>query len=186
MKTGLEIKEMTLNALHPKLLQHFNRYQKVQRCFRFENGKWVLKDTPFIEQWDEELKEEIVAMDFTNCLKSGGILWGAFNHKNELIAFANIGSHFFGSEHQYLQLMQLHVSYEYRGMGLGKELFQLCVQKAKQLGAKKLYISAHAAEESQHFYESLDCVDAVEVNAEIAAYEPYDRQMEFVIEIFER
>lgn len=54
-------------------------------------------------------------------------------------------------------------------------------QKAKRLGAKKLYISTCSSEESQFFYESIGCVDAGEVNEEIAAHEPYERQMEYVL-----
>jgi len=181
MRMGLEVKELTLDDLQLNLLQHFNRYQKVGRCWRLEGDKWVLKDIPFVEKWDTKLKEEIVTDDFVNCLKSGGFLWGVFNSDNQLIAFANISSNLFGCDNQYVQLIQLHVSYEYRGAGVGKNLFQLCSQKAKQLGAKKLYISAHSSEESHRFYESLGCVDAMEIDEKIAASEPYDRQMEFVI-----
>ena len=148
---------------------------------RREDGKWIFKDIAFTEQWDEELKEKIVADDFGNCLKSGGFLWGVFRKDDALIAFSTLLSKFFGSKNQYLQLMQLFISYEYRNMGIGKELFQLCVQKAKQLGAEKLYISTHSSEESQRFYESIGCVDAVEINEEIVRHEPYDRQMEFVV-----
>jgi GNAT superfamily N-acetyltransferase len=196
------IKELTLKDLFPNLLQHFNRYQEVQRCFRMENKKWVLKDISFTEQWDETLKKgqffcekrhrrmykektilirEIVSVDFTNCLNSGGVVWGVFNKNNELIAFASLLSDFFGSENQYLQLMQIHVSFEWRNKGLGKKLFKACSEKAKTLGAKKLYISTHSSEESQSFYESVGCIDAKEINIKLAEYEPYDRQMEFVL-----
>ena len=178
---GLEIKKLTLADLQPNMLEHFDRYQEVQHCLRRENDEWILKENPFIEQWDDELKKSIVTMDFTECLKSGGILWGVFNSENQLIAFASIYSNFFGSENQYLELKQLYISFGYRSAGLGKALFSLCSQKAKQLGAKKLYISAHSAQESQLFYERLGCVDAVEVNEEIAKNEPYDRQMEYVL-----
>ena len=181
MMPELIIKELSVNDLHPELLQYFNRYQEINRCWRIENGQWILKDIPSIEQWDEELKKEIVEDDFTNCLNSGGVVWGVFNKNNELIAFATLLSNFFGSRSQYLQLMQIHVSYEYRNMGIGKKLFYLCSQKAKQLGAEKVYLSTHSSEESQYFYESIGCVDAEEINEEIAAHEPNDRQMEYVL-----
>lgn len=174
-------RELTLADLHPDLLQSFNRYQEIKRCWRKEAGAWILKDSPFVEQWDANLKKEIVSVDFTNCLASGGCVWGVFNPANTCIAFASLLSELFGSEQQYLQLMQLHVSYEYRNLGIGKELFQLCSQKARQLGARKLYISAHSSEESQHFYKRAGCVDAEEINERLAEYEPYDRQMEFVL-----
>jgi ribosomal protein S18 acetylase RimI-like enzyme len=176
-----DIRELRLNDLFPDLLRHFNRYQEVKRCLRSENGKWVLKDIAFVEQWDEAIKKEIVADDFTNCINSGGAVWGVFDEKNELIAFASLLSDFFGSEGQYLQLMQIHTSYEYRSKGIGKILFQICVERAKGMGAKKLYISTHSSEESQLFYEKIGCVDAQEINKKLAEHEPYDRQMEFVL-----
>jgi len=174
-------RELRLKDLFPDLLLHFNRYQDVKRCLRNENGKWILKDVSFVEQWDETLKREIVTDDFTSCLNSGGVVWGVYNERNELIAFASLSSNFFGSESQYLQLMQLHTSYEYRNKGVGKDLFQMCVEKARDMGAKKLYISTHSSEESQLFYEKIGCVDAQEINSKLAEHEPYDRQMEFVL-----
>jgi GNAT superfamily N-acetyltransferase len=178
---GFNTIELSLNDLYPDMLQHFNRYQEVRRCVRMENGKWVMKDISFTEQWDEALKREIVAVDFTNCLLSGGVVWGVFNEKNELIAFACLLSKFFGSESQYLQLMQIHTSYEYRNKGIGKKLFKISAEKAKRLGAKKLYISAHSSEESQYFYEKIGCMDAKEINKRLAEREPCDRQMEFLL-----
>lgn len=83
---------------------------------------------------------------------------------------------------QYLQLMQIHVSYEHRSRGIGKKLFELCTEKAKAMGAAKLYISTHSSEESQVFYHKIGCMDAIEVNQKLAEHEPYDRQMEFVLE----
>jgi len=175
------IRELTINDLHPNMLLHFDRYQEVRRCLRKDGNKLVLKDIPFIEQWDDETKQEIVVVDFTNCLSTGGVVWGVFNERGELIAFASLLAEFFGSEKQYLQLMQLHTSYGYRSMGIGKELFKLSVEKAKLLGAKKLYISTHSAEESQRFYEAMGCVDAQEISKKLAEFEPNDRQMEFVL-----
>jgi len=175
------IRELIHDDLFPDLLKYFNRYQEVRRCLRKENGEWLLKDIPFIEQWDETLKREIVAVDFTNCLNSGGVVWGVFNKSNELIAFASLLSDFFGSENQYLQLMQIHTSCEYRNKGIGKELFKTSAEKAKSMGAKKLYISTHSSEESQFFYKKIGCVDAQEINKKLAEHEPYDRQMEFAL-----
>lgn len=74
--TGLITRELTLHELSPDLLKSFNRYQEIQRCWRKEEGKWILKDNPFVEQWDANLKKEIVSADFTNCLQSGGLVWG--------------------------------------------------------------------------------------------------------------
>ena len=49
---------------------------------------------------------------------------------------------------------------------------------AKQKGAKKLYISAHSAVESQAFYKSMGCVEAKVYNQKHVEDEPYDCQLE--------
>ncbi|KQO14698.1 GNAT family N-acetyltransferase [Paenibacillus sp. Leaf72] len=77
--------------------------------------------------------------------------------------------------------MQIHVSYEHRSKGIGKKLFERCADKARAMGARKLYISAHSSEESQLFYTNVGCIDAVEIDKKLAEYEPYDRQMEYVL-----
>ena len=75
----------------------------------------------------------------------------------------------------------MHVSLEYRFKGIGKKLFKLCVNKAKQVNMEKIYISANDSEETQKFYLGLGCVDAMEINEKLAELEPCDRQMEYVV-----
>jgi N-acetylglutamate synthase-like GNAT family acetyltransferase len=87
----------------------------------------------------------------------------------------------FGERNQYIQLENFHVSFGYRHKGIGKRLFGLCVEKAKEIGIEKLYISANTSEETQRFYLSIGCKDAVEINKKLAEEEPYDRQMEYKI-----
>ncbi|MBR0125205.1 MAG: hypothetical protein IJM03_07650 [Treponema sp.] len=57
----------------------------------------------------------------------------------------------------------------------------MACKKAKEIGAKKLYISAHSSKESQAAYRRLGCTEAAEINQAIAENEPYDVQMEFVL-----
>ena len=52
---------------------------------------------------------------------------------------------------------------------------------AQAHGAQKLYISAHSAEESQAFYRSIGCIDALWISREHAEKEPYDCQMEYAL-----
>lgn len=176
----IEIRELTESDLVPDLLEAFNRYQEVVYVWRTIENKKVLVKNPFTENWDSELKREVVAVDLTNCIKGGGAVFGAF-HESKLIAFATLLHDFFGSRKQYLQLIQLHTSYEYRHFGLGKQLFKLCADKAKSWGAEKLYISTHSAEESQRFYKAVGCRDAEEIDKKIAEHEPYDCQLEYLL-----
>lgn len=52
---------------------------------------------------------------------------------------------------------------------------------AQEHGAKKLYISAHSAVESQAFYETVGCVEAEECNQGHVEKEPYDCQLECIL-----
>jgi ribosomal protein S18 acetylase RimI-like enzyme len=178
---GIVFRELTPGDLSAGLLQNFNRYQEVNRFWFYENNEWKLKPHHFVEEWDGERKVEIVTRGFAQSIKNGGSVFGAYDQNNRLIGFANIVSTRFGSRNQYIQLKQIHVSREYRNRGIGKQLFALCVEKAKALNGKKLYISANASEETQGFYKSLGCVDAVEKDKESVEQEPYDRQMEYVL-----
>ena len=67
-----------------------------------------------------------------------------------------------GSRKQYADLTSIHVSADARGHGLGRRLFLLAEDTARQLGAEALYISAHSAVESQAFYKAMGCVEAAE------------------------
>ena len=58
----------------------------------------------------------------------------------------------------------------------GSELEKRAEEGEKK--AKKLYISAHSAVESQAFYKAMGCVEAEEYNAEHVEKEPYDCQLE--------
>lgn len=73
------------------------------------------------------------------------------------------------------------MSQGYRKQGLGSRLFNLAVEKAKALGAKKLYLSATPSENTVNYYLRLGCVLATEIDPELFALEPEDIHLEFVI-----
>ncbi len=71
-----------------------------------------------------------------------------------------------GSNLQYMDLSSIHVSQDVRGQGIGKTLFSIAKRFAQENNAKKLYISAHSAVETQAFYRAMGCKEATEYNAE--------------------
>jgi ribosomal protein S18 acetylase RimI-like enzyme len=78
-----------------------------------------------------------------------------------------------------VQLVCLQISEEYRRQGIGRKLFSMACEEARQLGADKLYISGHSSKESQAAYRALGCSFTEEINEELAAAEPFDVQMEY-------
>jgi predicted N-acetyltransferase YhbS len=175
-----EVRRLGLEDLPDDALKSFDRFQLTERVRRRDLYGHVIKDTRFTDDWDEEEKVELVR-SLRRCLEKGGCVAGAFMG-GVLLGFASVEPGSFGRRGEYLQLANLHVSREARHRGIGKRLFMLCVQEAKRMGARKLYISAHSAEETQQFYESVGCVDAKEVNPVLAALEPYDIQLEYDLE----
>lgn len=170
------IKESELSV---SLFADFDRYQEVNRCWRKEDGEWVLKDIVFNEQWSDSDYRYL-----TECLihtiQTGGVVFGAFVEER-LKGFASVEHEFFGQEKQYLELTSIHTSYDCRNRGIGRQLFTRCVEAARKMGAKKLYISAHSGEETQAFYKEMGCVEAVEYNQKSVEKEPCDCQLEFVL-----
>lgn len=190
-----EIRELTQKDLKVNLLSSFNRYQEIKRFWIYENNQWNLidrsnlanwanpkkNDIYFIEEWDEERKTELVKKDFMNTIKNGGSVFGVFLDNGELIAFANLRIKFNEKNIRYLDLRQLHVSYEYRNKGLGKQLFQKCIEKANKLDIKRIFLSTNFSEETQYFYKSVGCVDTKEIDKQRSEEEPFDRQLEYIL-----
>ena len=172
-------KRLNIDELRVDLFGKFNRYQEVKKCWRKEANTWILKDVSFVEQWGA-VEKEILVKCLCNTVSTGGTVFGAFID-TVLIGFASIENDFFGTCDEYLQLSSIHTTYEYRGAGVGTELFHRICHKAVEMGAKKIYISAHSSVESQAFYKGLGCVEAVEINKQIADKEPCDCQLEYVL-----
>ena len=170
------IKEQEINRT---LFQNFIRRQVVTDCWRRENGVWCIKSDPFIDDWSEEEYQTLVDC-LKNTVSTGGFVYGAFYH-NSLKGFTSVESSRFGSMQQYLDLSCIHVSQDMRGKGIGKALFLAAKEWAEKQGAKKLYIYAHSAVESQSFYHAMGCVDAQEYNQKHVEAEPFDRQLECCI-----
>jgi len=172
--------ELNTEEIKNNLLDNFNRYQEIKRCYRYENGNWTIKNNEYVENWDKNKKDHKI-INFSHILNTGsGYIFGAFDN-NVLVGYAVLFNKKFGSIGQYIQLFSLQVSFDYRNKGIGKKLFGLCIEKAKNIDISKLYISANSSEETIKFYLSIGCKDAMEINKEQAEEEPFDRQMEYGI-----
>ena len=187
----IQVKEMiTYRTLNEKeicrdLFRHFIRHQVVTNCRRRINGKWVIQYDPFIDEWSEEEYQALI-VDLRETICSGGFVYAAFcdgcdGQGGQLKGFVSVTSKLFGPSQEYLDLTNIHVSEDRRRCGIGKTLFGAAKTWAKDHAAKKLYISAHSAVESQAFYRSMGCVEAKEYNREHVEKEPFDCQLECVL-----
>ena len=175
----MKYKKLNYEELNIDLFNNFHRHQEVSKCWRKENGKWVIKDISFIDDWNEE-EYKILVKYLKNTIKTKGVVYGAFLN-NKLKGFASVEYGFIDKNNEYFDLSSLHVSEDMRGNGIGKTLFEMSAKWAKTSGAKKLYISSHSSVETQRFYKAMGCIEALEYNEKHVKNEPYDCQLEYVI-----
>jgi ribosomal protein S18 acetylase RimI-like enzyme len=180
MRIEKEIVELTSNLVSKNMLDDFIRTQAVTKHFFMRDGKKIVRDVEFIDDWTIEERHQIIEDFFiphndTNYY----VLFCMISDK--IAGFMVLDCNPIGEEKEYLELKMLHVSNQYRGYGIGRELFLYAVDKARLLNASKLYLSAHSAYESQKFYESVGCIDATWLYQKAVEAEPYDIQMEYVL-----
>lgn len=114
---------------------------------------------------------------FRQTLVSCGTAFGCFDCE-KLVGYVTLEGHVFGQQ-KYVLLDQLFVSKGYRGKGIGKELFRMCVAQARRIGAKKIYLCAGSSENTITFYHKLGCKPAQEPEPKLIAVDPRDIQLEF-------
>lgn len=176
---GVSYRKISCEEIDRALFRQFIRRQKVTDCRRKEKGEWVIRQDPFIDDWSEEDYKVLVSC-LKNTAETDGFVYGAFC--NEVLkGFVSVEAGVFGAQHGYLDLSSIHVSEDMRGRGIGKALFKAAAEWAAKRGARKLYISAHSAVETQAFYQAMGCVEAELYHQEHVEREPYDCQLEFVL-----
>ena len=112
------------------------------------------------------------------CHDRGGWFHGLFDGQKPIGA-AVLEAQFIGKGNDRLQLKFLHVSSDYRGRGLGKQLFLLAAGEAHRRGARALYISATPSQHTIDFYLRLGCRLAAEPDPELFELEPEDLHLEY-------
>ena len=172
----LEYRMLNAEEVNREIFKDFIRHQNVTKCWRKENGKWIIKDAPFIDDWTEKDYQTLIFC-LKNTIASDGFVYAAF-YDGKLKGFVSVESEIFGGKQGYCDLSSIHISEDMRRKGIGRTLFLAAKEWAKQKGAKKLYISAHSAVESQAFYKSMGCVEAEVYNQKHVEDEPYDWQLE--------
>lgn len=170
----------TLNFHEADLIRQIDRSEYVDAVYYHREGKLVLEP----EVWDvlgfypPEL-EKIVA-ETHELLQRGGTVYGAFIDAR-LVGISSVECDFIGSSKDTLQMPLLHVSAHCRGIGVGQTLMKLVIDRARDLGAKKLYVSATPSRHTVHFYQRMGCTLATEVDPVLFAKEPEDIHLELAL-----
>jgi len=165
------IRELTRDEI--PLVWAIDRREVIDGIYVVQNGELVLRPEHFdVHGWPPGEAEKYTPI-LTDCFDRGGAFFGAFE-ADRLVGVAVLESAFIGKDADQLQLKFLQVSRENRGHGLGRLLFELSARRAKELGAKRLYISATPSQHTVEFYLRLGCFPAAEPDPELYALEPDD------------
>ena len=177
MQDDIQYKRLDTDNFTERSLDSFVRHQAVIECWRRIDNEWTLLPNAYEENWSQVQCQEI-AEDVARHINLDQTGFGAFDGER-IIGLATVSHRIFGVTARYVQLVCFQISEEYRRQGIGRKLFSMACEEARQLGADKLYISAHSSKESQAAYRALGCSLAEEINETMAAEEPFDVQMEY-------
>ena len=176
----MQIRELERHEIRD--IWSIDRAEVVDRVYYREGNELVLKSEHHdVKGWPPgEL--ELYGPILLDCFDHGGTVAGAFDGKI-LIGASVLERRFIGREKDQLQLKFLHVSRRHRGTGLGCRLFDRAVAKARELGARRLYISATPSENTVHFYLRRGCRVTDGIDAALFKLEPDDIHLEFGIPV---
>ncbi|WP_291579953.1 GNAT family N-acetyltransferase [Clostridium sp. UBA6640] len=174
-----------INIIYRKLeleeceyINQMNPSQYIGKAWREVEGKRKLVEINYQDSdWPDGYEYH-----FNNLRKTildGGSAIGAFDSNNKLLGFSTINREFFGEKSNYVLLEQLFITLEHRNKGIGKRLFMLSANVAREWNADKIYICAGSAEETIAFYFAIGCKEAEEINKELYENDPRDYQLEF-------
>ena len=159
-------------------IREINASQYIGKAWRKIDGTLRLVSINYLDpDFPEGFEKHLCRLQQT--VKTGGVAIGAFHSAGRMIGFSALNLSPFGTQYRYVLLDQLFVSAEFRGKGIGKNLFLLTAAEAEKNSMQKLYICAGSSEETVAFYRSLGCVDALEINPELLDHDPRDLQLEF-------
>jgi len=161
-------------------LKEVDRSEVIEHIYYFRKGRLELEKEHWeVQGWEPEHYQSCVkALQHT--YDSGGFIFGAFEEEN-LVGVASLEKDLIGTDKSYLKLDKLYVSSACRKLGIGKQLMEIAAAKAKELGAKKLYVSATPSENTVGFYMGIGCRLTEELIPELFELEPEDIHLELVL-----
>ena len=153
--------------------EEIDRSELIEYDYHYKDGNLELVKVHFdVKGFSPEhlkkLKKSLYDLDDEN-----GTIYGAFDG-SKLVGLSALENKFRGEEGDMLNFALLHVSNPYRNKGIGRKLSGLVINKVKELGAKRLYVSASPTKNTVDFYMGLGFKLAVKVDEELFALEPKD------------
>lgn len=167
------MKMRTLGRDEVELFWTIDRREIHHNIYVMRDGEMVLTpyyfDVPGWASGHQEHETPILYAAFDR----GGSFWGVFDG-DDLVGAAANDAKLRGQHRDRIQLLWLHVGRDYRGKGIGAQLFEAARADARARGAKSMYVSATPTENTIDFYLRRGCQLAVPPDPELVALEPDD------------
>lgn len=173
----MEYRELKKDEL-PRL-REVDRSEVIDKIYYYREGELVLKDEHYDVSYDYWVKhsENDILPRLKGIYDSGGKFFGAFDGP-KMVGLAGLENEFIGKKRDQLNMVILHVGNAHRKKGVGEHLMNLVIDKAREMGAKKLYVSATPSENTVHFYLNRGCKVTNDVDKKLFELEPDDIHME--------
>jgi predicted N-acetyltransferase YhbS len=156
-----------------ELIWTIDRSEVHHHTYEVRDGQLVRRPNYFeIPGWHPETVEKETPL-LLDCFDRGGVFLGLFDGE-ALVGVGVLESARVGRAGDQMQLSYLYVSRAYRGRGVGARLFEDAVSRAREAGARALYVSATPTENTVDFYLNRGCVLAPEPDPRLLAAEPDD------------
>ncbi len=157
-------------------VEEIDRTEVIDHIYYLREGQLVLEEEHWeVRGWPPEelasIKERL-----RECMDRGGMGCGAFDG-DVLVGIAALDGKWIGSAGKTLQMYFLHVSHCYREMGIGTHLTGLVMERAREMGAERAYISGLPSLNTISFYQGIGFDLASEVDPELYEQEPEDIHM---------
>ena len=158
-------------------VEEIDRSEVIEAIYYRRDGQLVLdKEHWELKGWpSRELPQNTLYL--SALLDRGGAIWGAFDG-DRLVGMAALDSKWIGPSGDTLDLYFLHVSAGYRDRGVGTALVDLVKERAREMGARRLYVSATPSEHTVRFYKGVGFDLARHVDPELFELEPDDIHMD--------
>lgn len=150
-----------------------DRREMVENTYCLRGGALVL--TPVNDEIPGWLPADIQKYEplLYDCHERGGWFCAAFDDET-IAGIVVLDPRRMGSSGEMVQFKYLYIDAGYRGMGLGRRLFDLARQQARQWSASRLYISADPSQHTVDFYTRLGAYLAPQPDPALFALEPED------------
>ena len=103
--------------------------------------------------------------------------YGAFDNC-KMVGLGSINNKLIGKDSDMIREESLHISTDYRKMGIGTKIFSTLKEKAIEFGGRKMYVTATPSKNTVNFYMGVGFEVTKEPIPELLEKEPDDIHME--------